>query len=220
MFRAPSAEEKPTLAVEGYIDRIGEPRQSSSLVYVIQPFTLVPASPSGQAVNGSLLYRPEWFSPNFVPDSLASAPGGSGQLFVYKKHIRSLDSLSTLDGLFVGASDILGEFARKVQEIPYDGSSAGITEFAETFYNLLRRAVESLPENHTVGYILRQRRVKETLPDGSRITVLDRFYDISEWFNPKDPKTLTRLARRANRNPEKFILALRDPASVAGTVPF
>lgn len=207
MPKVPSAERMPRLACLGTIASVAEPKPSKTEG---SPYTVINIELANQGTGPkkskfSLIFIPEWFHPDFNPDSIEDR----GQKFVYEKFVQGAKGISALCAL-LGSPDAVKVF---------DAGTAQLADYdADTVGAFIRQAI--LDNEGVVGYELKQRATKtgETFVDENGKEKakyhFEPYYDVDAFFFA-DKRTANYHAGKAAKDPdgEYFQLAY-DPEVV------
>lgn len=198
-FREASARRMPTLACIGSVAAIGTGKISGSGKYIVQPIELGSLE-AGKDLRLNFLYKPEWLSPGFDPDSLEEVEGGDSMLSVYRRHISGRGALSNLSGI-AGTDErfeALSGALLSQEPVTVEGTEQILNDF---FFG-------QDAEDVTIGYIAKQQSTRTDDIDpktGKNVYVLENRYEVSSFFR-FDEKTIKSLANRANKSNGKFRL--------------
>jgi hypothetical protein len=172
-FAEASVQKLPSLACIGYVDVVADGKVSESGKYIVQGITLRGFGPS-RGCSTNLLYRPEWISATFNPDSLNEF-GDEGQkmLAVYRRNIAVRDGISALKGL-AGSEERYQALAQKLLTLPAV-TEATVSDVLKEFFS---------GDQFEIGYVLRQRKNKtgETDENGKDVYELTNGYEVQEYF--------------------------------------
>jgi hypothetical protein len=188
MFEVAEAQKMPMLACVGYVEDVGKAAETQSGVYANARVKIKGNSGVSRDITTNLLFRPEWFTPEFHPsqidemtfdgmDETETTRIKKGMSMVYRKLFGTRDSLGELPAL-IGLNGMT-ELAEKFQAL-------GHTPEAEEIGDILRETI--LANIVDVGYVLKQAREKtEDLDEnGKNIYVLREQYEIDRFFDPSE----------------------------------
>lgn len=195
-FKEGSAKKLPTLACIGRVQEVGEPKATESGKYFIIPVKIEGYGAS-RSTRANFMFRKNWFTNGFDPESLLEYEGGNGYYFVYGKNIAQKGSVSLLKGLVGDDDDKFDTLATALQSLPGSETEEGpsATDIAET----LRTYLVDEGNGENLGYILRQQRTKAGEDsEGKAKYTLEPYYEISE-FGSGDEKWRDRQYKRAER---------------------
>jgi hypothetical protein len=197
-FAKTSAKDRPNLVCIGSVS-LGEIKVTNSGDYQMAKFKITASQ--GYDAYDNLLFRPEWLSPRFNPDSLK---GNRSFAFVYANCIGGSDGhLSKLQGI-CGDAAAFATLEQK-QEAKF-ATEEPTPDTAETFI------ADAFKDNDgvQVGYVLKQATEDAGVDDNGkkRRVKLDK-YEVSEFFWPTD-KSLARYRKMAERNPDKWKCAFDE----------
>jgi hypothetical protein len=184
---------KPILLCIGYVDEVGECKESESGQYLVQKIHIAPVGP-GRGAYPNFLFRPEWLRPGYDPKSLSSVKGGDKMLFVYRNNIAGYKSTSVLKGLS-GSEERYAELASRLQGL----ATVDPESVQATLKSFLVDEVQEDPV--LIGYDLVQGKddTGETDDKGKKIKVLNDRYEVGDWwFATEENKKKKRAAAAAS----------------------
>lgn len=195
-FREAAAADMPKKIVVARVSEVLDANVSKSGNYIVQPIQL-DAFGAGRSIKYYLLYRPEWFRPDFDPNTIADTLEDEAEakslLGVYRRHISGKGSTSALRGL-AGSDekfDILANAILSLSEITMEAVTTVIRDF------LVEENADQL-----VGYELKQKSTKTgdvNLETGKAVYIKENGYEIDTWWdvNEKNIKAKQKYAENS-----------------------
>lgn len=209
-FGAAKVQEKPQVACTGMVNPsdISEPKETQSGVYYLSTVKFS-GTRGSQSMTTNFMFQPEWFEPNFNPESLNGkiddGNGGEkndGRYFVFGKNINKTGEISVLTALCGGTDDHRRAFRGELNAAR-TANNAPLS--AEQIIGVLKQFVEAHQEE--VGYILKQ-ATEETgnlTANGRKERRLLDKYEIGTFFEVTD-EIVTAQEKRALKSAGKFLV--------------
>lgn len=220
-FVKTQAKEIPTQACAGRVASLDSPRLSKQKYdaegnpkpqYYNQPIN-IEAFGLANPQKAYFLYRPEWFTPGFNPETYyAEFEGGSALVRVYGNMIANSDQLSMLQGLCGGSEEKFNILADAILALAEQTSPLEQEEaFVEAFHKLLNKYLVEEGFGRLVVYTLKQQQeVAGHDADGKPIYQRSKFMSVDQWKRAGDEKavekTYNSLKTYCDRNPQKMVL--------------
>jgi len=204
-FREAGATPMPRLACIGKVAEIPEAFVSKSEVYVVQRVHLDGYGPS-RNIKPMLLYRADWFTDGFDPESLNELQDGHKLLSVYRNNIAEHGKISVLKGFCGCDDDKFNELAGRIFGLGITAESS-LDDVLPDVNAVLTKFLIDEQAGDSVGYILGQQSSKTDMVDpesGKTVWVNEPYYEVKEFFNPHDQKRIATLYKAANKSDGKF----------------
>lgn len=206
----------PNLVCIGYVSTVGDAKVSSSDKYIVQPLT-IDGLESARNTKVQLLYKPEWLTENFNPESLNDFEDGKSMHFVYSQHIRQRGGLSTLRGI-AGSQEGFDTLSNAILNIP-------VTKDPEVFMRAVQEVITEFVNNNTesdgtpkkIGYVLSQKSSKVLDSNGNPVKndagkfeyVREKQYQVSRYFDVTEEQ-LKREINAAQKSPNTIKLTFEN----------
>ena len=210
-FKEASSKPMPRLACVGRVTEVPEAFVSKKGVYVVQRVVIEGYGPS-KNTKPMILYRTDWFTDGFDPESLLELEEGSKLLAVYRNNISERGKISTLKGLCGCDTEKFDELAGRIfglgltVEDDIESVMSRVTEVLSTF-------LVDEKGGDQLGYILGQQTSKTdevNAETGKAIYVAEPYYEVKEFFDPQDEKKIASLVKSANKSDGKFKITFDD----------
>src|SRR5690349_8695608 len=201
-FASPTVEKLPQIACVGTVSSVEEGKVSQKGTYVVQR-VVVGGKGANKTSSVNLLYRPEWFTPGFNPDTIKELDNADSVMFVYTRNIVPPPgdaNLSVLQGL-AGSDERFAALSGKLLSL-----NAGTTEeLISSIESTLRTFLVVEGKDTPIGYKLAQAKEDTGNVDehGKKIKILKASYELDSFFYPTEKK-LKSLRSYAQRKPENL----------------
>jgi hypothetical protein len=187
-FTAANVAPMPKLICVGSVSQVLEGKVSQTGSYVVQPIQIA-AYGTGRDARYNLLYKPEWFTPGFDPQSYyegieegddEAVRQANSIVSVYRRNINVRSGISALRGM-AGSEEAFNTLANRVLSLD-EITIEAVTEVLSNFF-------ANDNEGVMFGYVLKQQHTKTDDIDpetGKNVWVpenryeVDRFFDYSE----------------------------------------
>jgi len=196
-FAKAEAKALPKLGCIGRVLAVGEARATKSGAYEMIPIEIEGYGAS-RSIKVFFMFRPDWLTPGFDPESLQDFEGGSGLLWNYERNVSQKGSVSLLQGLAGGTEEGLDKVAEAIFALPVNETTGGPD--SDAVADVLSRILVDEGQGNLVGYVLRQQQEKiGTDPETNKgIYQRTQFYEVANWFTPNE-KGRERIRRSAAR---------------------
>jgi len=198
-FNTAEPREMPKLHCVGTVTEVGEPKIGASGKYISQPIK-VTAEGTGTDARLWLIYRPDWLTVGFKPDSLKDQDGGKFAHKMYCKLIAAEDQISFLEGL-AGSPERFSDLSTRILSLPVASGTDGpdMDAVAETLREFFNNNLEEDGSPKKVVYTLKQQKQGIKQEDGSYINRNTKYYEV-ERFHFYTDATLKRLANKSAKS--------------------
>lgn len=214
-FKQAQARPLPRLACIGRVSAVPEAKVSQSEVYVVQRIEITGYGPS-RNIRPMFLYRPDWLTEGFDPESLKELENGESMLGVYRNHVGEKDEISVLLGLCGCKDEVYDALGDKLFALGIDPakieSDDDMRAVMDAVTNVLKEFLIDEKNGNEIGYILRQQYEKtgEVDENGRPVRVPTKYYEVAEYFDPNDEKKIASLKKSAEKSDGKFKITFDD----------
>lgn len=221
-FAKTQAREIPTQACAGRVASLDAPRLSKQKFdaegnpkpqYYNQPINIEGFGVANPQ-KAYFLYRPEWFTPGFNPETFyAEYEGGSALTRVYGNMIANSDQLSMLQGLCGGNDANFNTLADAILSLAEATNPVEEEEeFVEALAALLTQYLVEEGFGRLVVYTLKQQQEASGVDaEGKTIYQRSKFMSVDQWKRAGDEKavekTYNSLKTYCDRNPNKMVMS-------------